>query len=675
MAKKAKVHAVKYDLGIVEKRRRTIHKMEDIKRGKIPSNQDILSYIEGIKRSIGPKISSKMSLEGNQFMQDLITWFDLVEKMIAEKNDDELFQKFVYHARLAIRMSRMEKRKRGRFKVSFPKQHRVILIGDPNGQSEKMLQIRSNMKKKIRSFYKLINVMFTSSEFRKVFADLIEWFQDCFKSQTIPVSTKVEPAPIRKVREEPFEVLKKEVHETEHDLSELELGHIPQKREYKPHSLEPISELSEFEKVKKLPVVEMHDPVTTKTATTSTTLVERLREILKTIFKRRKYVNALEGAVKLFSDEPKELFEAMPPEWYYDANISEARNDLMQILQRLANNVDLKPMFNSAEVLLQNLITDYELKDFITDSSNFVSKCKDEFIDSAEFGHQAEFLIKRLQDLHHDKYGKIFNSIASGAEDFSKGLESDKLTKEFGELSRKLIRKDFFGMPELDEKLELRWPVVSANVFKDLRYYALPAILRSWRFLPLPRIEVDNSMYNFVFNDVVLDLDDFIPACIDVDTAQHIHTNPKSKWIGRQPLAKDSWKYATKLKISNLNFEVTAVKFDFVKKKGFMKFKDSGLVDFKVGGKGLEVFVNLKTDDTLFHADSIKAKVHKLKFRVYNAKHAKRWKMMSPFINSSIKKQMERSIVAKIDELVKEASKRAQKAKILANRSLNEASV
>lgn len=594
-----------------------------------------------------------MSLEGNQLLQDFKQWLSLFADILKDKNKDEILQQFVYHARLSVRMTKMEKKRRNRFKVKFPDQNRTLYIGDVSKEEEKIQQLRSQLQSTVNTFYNLLNQILTSREFRSIFNDLLKWFQDCFTPK--PTITKVIKEEVHMV-EDPLHRLKRQVRTTEMDVDKLENDEDVQMKTSTTHRLETITEESEYEEILHSPIVATSHAAKTdetmKVSHVEKDLVDRLGSILKDLCSNEKYLNAMKGIFQLFKTEPKEFYEAMPAEWYYDANMLETRNDLLKIMQRFANNVDLTNMYESSNQLFRSLQTDFELKDFFRDSVGFVEKCTPAFINSDEFRPQCEFLIKRLQAIHNQKYSKLFDSITQGVDDFSMGLEKDKQTTEFGALTRKILTKDLFGIGE-HQKSKFKIPLFSVNVFKDLRYFAIPAIMSNWRYMPIPRLEIDDNDYNIVFEDIVLDFDDFIPAVVDIDSSQHIHTNPKTKWFGKKTATPDQWRYSSNILVSNLNVEITNIKFMYRKKRGFMKMRDSGYLDFLIGKKGIEVKVNMKSDEELFHAESIKAKIDSLKLKFHGTKHQTRWKLYSPFIQKKIKKELEHAIESKIDYWIK----------------------
>ena len=732
----------------VLRRRRIIQRLEDYKRGALPTNKEVNKWLS--KALQNPFLSSQhpavASEGGKRALKDVRGWLLAVQQALNEKNDDELMQKFIYHLRFAMRMGREESKRSGKIRIDDASHFRTIFIGGSGeplegGSKDKMMQ---RMKREGRAMYNLIQLSLTSPTFRQVLKDSSDWIQkvyamppelkdkaddssrksikateahetgDDYGDEIIKTSRlyyRDESKPVEMKEEEPEESVTLEstiqdyssqVESTRQDLGYLERG-LPsrqpgyhetlkrqQQQQQKQKKTAGKSEFVEnisLETVKHFPIVQQQQGKGEKTFIEEFTSrsqfnrakLDELKPLLAEIARDSRIQQSMKDLMKImkrFAKEMKQkgkkvqlsaLMESFPEEWQYDANLKACRKDLKKILERFANKASLNPLLNAASALMRESRGDYDLRDFFSDCTSFLSTCvrDDAYVNREEYYQRGEFLLNRFHDkILAKKYRPLFERLFDEYASFMDNFSNDKCTKMLLEKTRTLMT------PPSGNILSIFDP----TFMKDLKDKIIPSMLSHYRVIPLPRIEVVDPKAHLILDDLVVVTDNIVPGTIDFHSSQRILMKPKEKIFGIPSTAlslkrrksrrvrQEEWKTGWKIHLSSMQTELRNVKFFYHRKQGLFKMKDSGVADFFIAGdRGLDIEVEAFTNaSTSLSADQpvslypgiVRVKIDRLKLMLHNTKHDKLYRFAAPFINRSAKRALENAFAVKIRELI-----------------------
>lgn len=114
-----------------------------------------------------------MSDTGQRLMRDVEELLMLLERAVDQKNKDEIFQRFIYHARLARRIISDDMTRTGKMTISSGRNRRVYLGGS------KETRIRQNFKSasrkarsNVKTLYTVLQLLITSNSFRDILNDV-----------------------------------------------------------------------------------------------------------------------------------------------------------------------------------------------------------------------------------------------------------------------------------------------------------------------------------------------------------------------------------------------------------------------------------------------------------------------------------------------------------------------
>ncbi|CAD6954677.1 unnamed protein product [Tilletia controversa] len=153
------------------------------------------------------------------------------------------------------------------------------------------------------------------------------------------------------------------------------------------------------------------------------------------------------------------------------------------------------------------------------------------------------------------------------------------------------------------------------SLWQDLTLVVLPTLISRLGVLPIPRIIYSHPDFDFVVENVALELRNLIPKYLDRDMTNDVH-------IDFETVGQSEHNHIVKFKIRGMSLRVYRFAFAFTAKKA-IKFHDHGIADLTVGGFGLTVILEIpkKRTSHYFHVRKCKAKLEELKFHIRKSNH------------------------------------------------------
>jgi hypothetical protein len=117
------------------------------------------------------------------------------------------------------------------------------------------------------------------------------------------------------------------------------------------------------------------------------------------------------------------------------------------------------------------------------------------------------------------------------------------------------------------------------------------------------------------------------------------------------------------IQLSHVRADARDVEFEFRKKTG-IKVSDSGLADIHIPDRGLDVTMVVKNstpnaNSNVMEVVKVQCKLHELKLRMRDTKHDTLYKVLSPIINTAIKKNAEKAIAEELKKVLIRMDQRA----------------
>lgn len=160
------------------------------------------------------------------------------------------------------------------------------------------------------------------------------------------------------------------------------------------------------------------------------------------------------------------------------------------------------------------------------------------------------------------------------------------------------------------------------HLFDDFRYVVMPALMESFQFIPIPRIEYSDLKVDLMFDNMILTSTDLLPRLFEVNMNNTMRMVPR----GNPNRSLDANKHDFNMVVQGVEANVRNVDY-YVKTKHGFKFEDRGIADVLIHKKGMDIrVVGRKTSDdvevpSMITIDSVKVKIHSLSIKMRNSKH------------------------------------------------------
>ncbi|KAI9357301.1 hypothetical protein DFJ73DRAFT_958038 [Zopfochytrium polystomum] len=305
------------------------------------------------------------------------------------------------------------------------------------------------------------------------------------------------------------------------------------------------------------------------------------------------------------------------------------------LAERFMSNTALDPLFEKLTHLRTTISGNPRLRSLASDIEHFLRRC---ITDS-------RYAVRHPEDLRQDLrevIDRFANELATSVEDGGELLTTDKVGRprdwrravaavatdeeargtfasrlrnrvptealvvqeELGDIWKELqrlldgIRRDK-SIPNLMKALGEAWkamflddsgtPTVKTTLWTDLMNVYLPVICEQIELLPVPRVEYIDKDWHFVFEYIVLLLDNILPNLMEVKVANSIIVGLREE-IGSAMLHTFTFNFY------QIQLDVRDIPYYIAKKSGFPKFADSGYASLLIGGRGITLSVNVDID-------------------------------------------------------------------------------
>ncbi|KAF9148515.1 hypothetical protein BG015_009744 [Linnemannia schmuckeri] len=379
-------------------------------------------------------------------------------------------------------------------------------------------------------------------------------------------------------------------------------------------------------------------------------LIERLKAVIGQIQADPQYQNAINSIMNLVGTWRQ---RAQQP----TDNITTEANKIQMWRRRFsrwAQGYGLDPIIGYVQNMWRKTMTDPELNQFLNNLSEFMTRAVREpnYVTSQHINADAEALMNHGQNLLKVKYKPDTEAVLNEGQIFLDKLNNDPKSKEVAANFQKFAKHLFY---DKNGKLKFK-----PHLFDDFRYVFMPAMLESFHFIPIPRIEYSDMKVDLMFDNMILTSTDLLPRLFEVNMNNQIRMVPRG--ANKNDRSKDANKHDFNMLIKGLEANIRDVDY-FVRTKEGFKFKDHGIADILINRKGLDIKVmGHKTPETaevpsLVTIDNVKVKVHSLTIKMRHSEHSALYALAQPFIKSVVKKAVAHALETQIKEALTSGDK------------------
>ncbi|KAK9759551.1 hypothetical protein K7432_017343 [Basidiobolus ranarum] len=378
-------------------------------------------------------------------------------------------------------------------------------------------------------------------------------------------------------------------------------------------------------------------------------LINRMKAVLREVQGNPEFQSAVDELMDILSrlkrhgqrtsDKLQETANSKQEAGADDLEIAQA--NAKELVENFAGNKSLDPLLSSFKELSDRLDNDRDLSQYVEDVKTFILRSirENEYVDRQGYTDDANRLIERAHNIAEGKYRGQFEKISREASDFNKAIQSDRTTQRFASDLEALTQSLF-----LDDSGN---PTVRYDLIKDFAKL-IPVIAQKLEYLPLPRIEQSDEKIDMVLDNVVIKCSNIAPNFVHLKTDTVLDTNPD---------AKQNLHNKVFIKFTHVQVEASNVAF-YYKKKTFPKLSDVGYIDLNMPEDGIELDMTLDTNPAemdkahVYKVLDCNTRVNDLKLKIHGSKRDTTYKLLSPIINSRVKKVIEQVVPEKLIEMM-----------------------
>jgi hypothetical protein len=318
-----------------------------------------------------------------------------------------------------------------------------------------------------------------------------------------------------------------------------------------------------------------------------------------------------------------------------DSALKQATRELRTLLERFANGRSMDQIKDAVDVLYDDANRDEELRNWFKQVNQYARKVllQPGFVLEPQCDTEGREIRENGRRFYDDKYKDHFDNLFRTVGDWFKQMGEDPLNARFGEDWARLTKDLLF-----DSEGSLKF---KPHLWDDIRKVILPTVISQVGYIPIPRIEYTDDALDLVIENITLSGKNLLPNIITMSARNYFKFSPYS-------VINDHAEHEVELSFNQIQADIRDVAFYYRKKTGLPKLSDSGLVDFVLGGEGVNVTVKLvsssKDHTSVFKVKSVHAKVASLKFSVRDSKHDFLYKTLKPLVTGLVKKQIRKAI-------------------------------
>lgn len=618
----------------------------------LPPTQDAVDAIERVKTgSTHQQIESQLSTGGKQVLKDLDNVLTIGQKLMTEKNRDDLLQQMVLHAKKATDLSNKEALK---------------------SMKGKGTELKLNVSDAYTKFINVVKLLISSGEFRSAMKGLVSVLMDIFKFNMGGGLLDVENVrqSSEDVRQEFHGVMtgdnsaRDAAHRTVDIIADTTNKMVPDSikedisSSVRPH-VDDAAEgsLSKSEATRR-GIRDTFDVVKSRMGNMQVSdqhkeeLFNRLRSNMLKFQARQDYKNALNDLFtamnnvletsKSYSKDQIDKGKMAVMESDADKEWKAAFDQARQLVENIFNGKSLSSIIDAVKTFAKDIREDNLLLAWFQGWKNFVQKMlsDEEFVQSDRFRNEAKQLSEQTTTVLRDKYRDHATNMVNEFKNFITGIAEDPSNKEFMESIRKL-----WADVCLDDNGNLTF---KRELLDDVAR-VIPILADKVAYLPLPRIDYDGPDYSCMMNNVVLKCNGVIPTHVNVN--MQIGTDLSVPEIDSQ----------VTLSFSHVQVSAQEIEFEVRKKTRFFKFHEHGQLNFDIRNRGLSAELVFqpwlqKTHDGTQKGLDLKTcnvKIDGFRLHIYNAdNHHLLYTLFKGMIAKMVKRTLQRTISDNLRQLL-----------------------
>jgi hypothetical protein len=313
---------------------------------------------------------------------------------------------------------------------------------------------------------------------------------------------------------------------------------------------------------------------------------------------------------------------------HQDNHLQAAEQSLKVLLERFANYTSADDLMDAINDIYRDADKDPELKNWFRSVHGFIRKClqQEGYILQPQSTHEYNQLYDQGNHLLRNRYRDHTDRLMDEVKFFGDQFAQDPDNRRFGDALQKLFND--LGNDENGK------PTFKKHLIKDITQVILPDIFESIRYVPVPRIEYSDPMFDAVIENLVLESDNLMPNVFEIENDTYLRFGRKTSSSKRSS--------STVVSASQIQCDLRDISYYVRRKKGFPAITDTGVMDVFLGGEGFGFKLALSSADKhdrarFFKVDSVHVTIKHLNIKLKQSKHKTMFSIFKPLLLKVLK--------------------------------------
>jgi hypothetical protein len=302
-------------------------------------------------------------------------------------------------------------------------------------------------------------------------------------------------------------------------------------------------------------------------------LLDQFQRVLVVLAREPTYREGINRLFNLFDMFRNTAPQTLPGGVQAETHARRAKQETKDLVASFAGRENLEQFESHLRKLIDMFNNNPEWNQYLNDLKDLILSSKsEEEVNSEQFKQRSKNLANRGRDLmqrlkDENEIDNFFKSANLLLENIKNDEYVKLLREQAGIVSADLSYVDTSGKVQVD-----------MDMLSKLQSVLLPVLAESLKYIPMPRIESNDSKREFWLDNITLCGYDVIPENI------HFHLESDSD-LSLKELETKSSHTRLVIRLDKLRTELRNMKF-WYKKKTFPELTDSGVVTFRIGGNG-----------------------------------------------------------------------------------------
>ncbi|KAJ1892104.1 hypothetical protein LPJ66_006541 [Kickxella alabastrina] len=274
-------------------------------------------------------------------------------------------------------------------------------------------------------------------------------------------------------------------------------------------------------------------------------------------------------------------------------DLHSARTHTEDLFKRLGNGYDLSPMLSALGALAVLYRDNENVEQLVADTKAFgdwAINVDEEKLTSEEFESRGQDLLDKGRHVLTQRDRENVDIVTTEVDHYMQAVQSNPVLVDYKESVVGLMHAIAGNNLNSEERRE-HYRALRQDLMTNL-----PILMQTIRYVPLPRVAGMNDEIEFAADNIVLDLQHFVPEHMSFDMHSEVYPRAgmlkdKRAMHSHKGFKAEQFFYLT---VTGVNCVAKRVAFYIKKKKGLPRVAEKGIADLVIGGRGMDIVIRVR---------------------------------------------------------------------------------